>query len=96
MIDDTFLILFNAGAETVFTEPISANRSPNVHILDFRLEKGVNLGGRRGRVTGMVDVFNALNSDVATNFRITSGPRFQELIALLDPRIVRLGIRYDF
>jgi len=86
----------NAGAETIFTEPISANRSPNVHILDFRLEKGVNLGGRRGRVTGMVDVFNALNSDVATNFRITSGTRFQELIALLDPRIVRLGIRYDF
>lgn len=86
----------NAGAETIFTEPISANRSPNVHILDFRLEKGVNLGGRRGRITGMVDVFNALNADVATNFRITSGTRFRELIALLDPRIVRLGIRYDF
>ena len=85
-----------AGAETIMAEPISANRSPNVHILDFRLEKGFALGGRRGRITGMVDVFNALNSDVETNFRITSGARFQELIALLDPRIFRFGIRYDF
>ena len=77
-------------------EPISANRSPNVHILDFRLEKGFALGGRRGRITGMVDVVNALNPDVETNSRITSGARFQVLIALLDPRIFRFGIRYDF
>src|SRR5207245_2862893 len=33
---------------------------------------------------------------LATNFRITTGPRFNELISLLDPRIVRFGVRYDF
>jgi hypothetical protein len=86
----------NAGAETVFAEPLSANRSPNVHILDFRAEKRFALGGRRGSITAMLDVFNALNSDQVTNFRNTSGPRFRELIALLDPRIVRLGLRYQF
>jgi len=86
----------NAGAETILAEPIDANRAPNVHILDFRLEKGFELGGRRGRVTAMLDVFNALNSEVATNFRITTGSRHRELITLLDPRIVRLGLRYEF
>jgi hypothetical protein len=86
----------NAGAETVFTEPLSANRSPNVHILDFRAEKSFELGGRRGRITALLDVFNALNSDVVTNFRNTTGPRYKELIALLDPRAVRLGLRYQF
>jgi hypothetical protein len=91
----TNVTLPNAGSEEVQMEPISANRAPNVHILDFRAEKGFKLS-RFGKVTAMVDVFNALNSDVATNFRITTGPRFNELISLLDPRIVRFGVRYDF
>jgi len=86
----------NAGAETIFAEPVNANRAPNVHILDFRLEKSFDLGGRKGKVTGIVDCFNALNSDVATNFRIATGSRYLELISLLDPRIFRFGIRYDF
>jgi len=41
-------------------------------------------------------VFNLTNSDTVTNFRQTSGTRYNEVIALLDPRIVRLGIRYEF
>jgi hypothetical protein len=86
----------NAGTEEVLAEAIDANRAPNVHILDMRLEKGFALGGRRGRISALLDVFNALNSDVATNFRTLTGPRFHELIALLDPRIVRLGVRYEF
>ena len=53
----------------------------------------------------MVDVFNALNSDTVVNFRLTSpaantpvavNNRYKELIALLDPRIVRFGVRLDF
>ena len=82
------------GTETIHAEPLSANRSPNVQILDFRAEKAFRFGSRR--ITGMVDVFNALNADTAANFRITSGAQFKELIALLDPRIVRFGVRLDF
>jgi len=53
----------------------------------------------------MVDVFNATNADTVTNFRLTSpatntpvavNNRYKELIALLDPRIVRFGVRLDF
>jgi hypothetical protein len=97
----------NAGTETVRVEPANANRAPNVGIMDVRLDKTFDLGGRRGRITGMVDVFNLLNDDVVTNFRIQSGsisaaqvgavsPRFKEIIGLLDPRIVRFGVRYEF
>ncbi|HEV8253189.1 MAG TPA: TonB-dependent receptor [Vicinamibacteria bacterium] len=85
----------NAGSETIFAEPVNSNRAPNVHIIDFRAEKAVKIG-RFGRVTGMLDVFNALNADTITNFRVTSGTRYKELIALLDPRIVRFGVRYEF
>lgn len=94
----------NLGATTVAMEPLSANRSPNVGILDLRAEKSLKIKGNR-KLTAMVDVFNALNSDTVVNFRLTSpatntplavNNRFNELIALLDPRIVRLGVRLDF
>jgi outer membrane receptor protein involved in Fe transport len=91
----------NAGAETILAEPVDANRAPNVSILDFRLEKAVKLG-RLGRVTAMLDVFNALNAQTVTNFRVasvnnaTQVQRFKEVISLLDPRIVRFGVRYEF
>jgi hypothetical protein len=44
----------------------------------------------------MLDIFNSLNANPVTNFRVITGSRFKEVISLLDPRIVRFGIRYDF
>lgn len=86
--------LTNAGSEAVRVEEVGAQRAPNVGIFDIRLDKTLSLG-RYGRLTGMVDVFNATNSDAVTNFRITT-VRYKEIIALLDPRVIRLGIRLDF
>jgi hypothetical protein len=83
------------GTQNIRVEPVTANRAPNVTILDFRFDKGVKFG-RYGKLTGMLDVFNVLNSGVVTNFRTTTGATFKEVIALLDPRIVRFGVRYDF
>jgi hypothetical protein len=83
------------GQQNIRVEPVTANRAPNVAILDFRIDKSFTFG-RFGKLTGMVDIFNAVNSGVVTNFRTTTGPTFKEVIALLDPRIVRFGVRYDF
>ena len=87
--------LTNAGSEEILAEPLSSNRSQNVHILDFRFEKAFSFG-RIGKITGMVDVFNITNANPITNFRVATGPRFKEVISILDPRIVRFGVRYDF
>jgi len=92
------------GSQTVRVEPVTANRAPNVHIVDLRLDKSFRFGQKAGRLTAMVDVFNLLNSGTPTVFRTQSGNvaagepfgNFKEVIALLDPRIVRFGIRYDF
>lgn len=91
------------GATTIAAEPLNSNRSPNVGIFDFRAEKAFKITGNR-KITGMLDVFNALNSSTVVNFRLTSpaaitastANRYKELIALLDPRIVRFGVRLDF
>jgi outer membrane receptor protein involved in Fe transport len=85
----------NAGSETIPADPLDVARAPNVGILDFRLEKGVKLG-RVGEITAMLDVFNATNSNTVTNYRVATGSRYNEVIAVLDPRIFRFGIRYSF
>ena len=85
----------NAGAELIPAESFDANRAPNVNIFDIRFEKSFALG-RPGRVTGMVDIFNLTNSGVVTNARNRSGSAYHQVIALLDPRIVRFGIRWEF
>jgi hypothetical protein len=43
--------------------------------------------------TGILDLFNALNQNPIVGFRTITGARFQELIAVLDPRAARFGIR---
>jgi len=100
----TSVTIPNLGATTVAMEPLNANRSPNVGIVDVRAEKAFKFKGNR-KFTAMVDVFNALNSNTVVNFRLTSpsantpvavNNRYKELIALLDPRIIRFGVRLDF
>jgi hypothetical protein len=43
-----------------------------------------------------MDLFNAINANPITGFRTVTGTRFKELIAVLDPRAARFGIRWDF
>ncbi len=47
-------------------------------------------------LTGMFDVFNLSNANPVTNFRVISGSRFKEVISILDPRVMRFGLRYEF
>jgi hypothetical protein len=86
----------NAGTEAIRVEPIDTRRAPSVDILDFRVDKGFTLPNRWGRAIVMVDIFNALNRGTVTNFRMQTGATFQEVLGLLDPRIVRFGFRYEF
>ena len=72
------------------------NRAPRVGIWDARIEKSVNVGSNGAKVTALVDVFNLLNSDTVVNFRTVSGPRYKEIISLLDPRTIRVGIQARF
>jgi hypothetical protein len=95
----------NLGSQSVRVEPVTANRAPNVHIVDLRFDKSFRFPGTYGgRLTAMVDVFNLLNLGTPIVFRTLTGNaaagepfgNFKEVLALLDPRIVRFGIRYEF
>jgi len=85
------------GARTIRVQPIDSNRYPTVGILDFRLDKTVKFG-KFGKVTPMLDVFNILNSGVPTTVRTTNTATapFNDVTAILNPRVIRFGFRFNF
>ncbi|MGE3492998.1 MAG: TonB-dependent receptor, partial [Vicinamibacterales bacterium] len=85
----------NAGTATVFQENIDNNRSDTVAIVDLRLDKSFTMGGRY-KFSVLADLFNALNSNQVTNFNLSNGSRFNQIIATLDPRTFQLAFRFEF
>jgi hypothetical protein len=83
------------GTQNVRVEPVTSNRAPTVSIIDFRADKSFTFG-RFGRVTGMVDIFNATNANTVINYSTVTGATFKRVIGILDPRVVRFGVRYEF
>jgi hypothetical protein len=81
------------GNRTVRVEPLNSNRAPAVSIIDFRVDKSVRIRGTR--LTGMVDVFNTANYGTVTDFRETT-VNYQEVTGILDPRVVRVGVKFTF
>jgi hypothetical protein len=79
----------------VRVEEVTAHRAPTVSIVDLRFDKSFTFG-KFGRLTGMVDMFNLLNANTVTNFSTQTGATYLRAIGILDPRIVRFGVRYDF
>ena len=87
------LNLSNFGAQ-FFVEPLSNNRSDNVGLLNFRVDKGVKVG--RTKISAMLDIYNVMNADPVTNFNLNTGTAFKRVIAVLDPRVFQMGFRLEF
>jgi len=85
------------GARTVRVEPIDRNRYPTVEILDVRADKSFSFG-RYGTATLQLDIFNLTNAGTVTTVRVTNTATapFNEVTAILNPRVVRAGIRFAF
>ena len=64
------LNLSNYGAD-FFVEPLSNNRSDNVGLLNFRLDKSFQINW--AKVSVMLDIYNVTNADPVTNFNLNTG-----------------------
>jgi hypothetical protein len=84
-----------SGNRSFFLEPVENHRSENVTLVDLRFEKSFRIGDRH-RVTGMLDLYNLTNANTELNFNLTPGPDFRNLIAALDPRTLKIGLRWQF
>ncbi len=85
----------NSGSQRFWMQDFSNNRSDTIPLLNFRVDKSVSLGGNR-KLTGMVDVFNIMNNAGITNFNLTNGSHYNQVIQPLDPRTLELGVRFEF
>jgi len=96
---------------TAYIDTFGTYRLPTFTKLDLRLEKVISLGDT-GRIYLMADLFNAFNSKVETrryqrdwgDYEVSSAgvPYFSEsgsayhLYEILNPRVIRLGVRFQF
>jgi hypothetical protein len=75
-------------------EPIGTRNLPHLHLLDFRAEKTVRLGGHT--VGLRLDLFNALNINTVTGVTAQSGATFARPTSIIPGRNVQIGLRYSF
>jgi hypothetical protein len=83
------------GTVPVFLENIDNNRSENVAIVDFRIDKAFNFGGKY-TATVMADVYNILNTNAETNFILNTGANYNNIIEWIGGRTLKIGLRFQF
>jgi hypothetical protein len=71
-------------------------RLPAFYELDFRLQKVFQVG-ERSRVILSVDAFNVLNSNHELNRdQLITSDNYGKVNKILNPRVLRFGVRFDF
>jgi len=91
----TFSTTLNYGSVRVLAEPLGTRRQDNITIFDVRLEKGFTVARGR-RLAGFVDLYNLLNANPEQNLNWSSGTTFLRPLNIVPPRLVRLGVKFDW
>ena len=82
------------GARPSKSEPIAANRTPNITIVDMRTEKTFRISAVR--VMGFFDVYNMFNTNAEQTIITTSGGSWLRPTAITAPRVLRIGARLQW
>jgi len=85
----------NYGAQQLLIEPIGTRRQDTVAVFDIRAEKQVRFA-QKARVGVFIDVFNIMNSNTAVNLNWVSGAFFERATTVLNPRIAKFGVKFDW
>lgn len=81
---------------TILLEKFGTSRYPDFFQVDLRLDKSIELG-KLGRMTISLEGFNITNSNVALQKgNDVSLSNYDIATIILNPRIFRLGMRYEF
>lgn len=98
-------VTLNQGTTTIYAEPRGSRKLPPLSLLDVRFEKRFTLPRRTGTFSAFVDIFNFFNVAIPTSVWTRSSSttiinqkvvQFGDLTAITDPRVLRLGFRYEF
>ena len=79
----------------MLAEPIGTRRQDNITLVDARVAKDFPMAAGR-RVTAYVDVFNVLNANAEQNISWATGESFLRPLAIVPPRILRIGFQVEW
>ena len=90
----TFVRTLNYGNATIKAEPITANRTPDITLVDLRTEKAFRV--KPCACMGFFDVYNLFNTNAEQTLTTSSGGSWLRPTAITGPRILRIGARLDW
>lgn len=94
--DDSLSAFYGVLGHSILVESIGSRRYDNVFTIDFQIQKSFDFGSK-GRFTGILTIFNLTNAQTVTSrARFLNFGNFNEVIATLDERSYRFGLRYSF
>jgi hypothetical protein len=76
-------------------EPLGSIRLPSTNLVDFRFAKRVRVGTAH-TLEGRFDFFNVFNSNFVTGRNLRSGSNYLVPSSIILPRILQLGVTYNF
>lgn len=86
---------FNYGTTAILAEPVDSRRTPNVTVIDTRVEKRLKL--RSNATIGLfLDGLNLFNANPSQQVIAASGASFLRPQQILPPRLLRIGARFDW
>jgi hypothetical protein len=80
---------------TILAEPFGAERTPTMALFDVRTEKEFHIK-ERFVATGFVDLYNIFNTNSVQAVTAASGTSFLAPSNITPPRILRLGVKFQF
>jgi hypothetical protein len=90
----TFVATLNYANPTLNAEPMNANRTANVNLIDIRIDRSVRIRGNR--LTPFFDLYNVTNNNAEQNITVSSGASWLRPINIVPPRLFRVGVKFDW
>jgi hypothetical protein len=90
----TIVASLNYGNVRIPAEPLNARRQDNVSLVDLRIERVTNVG--KTRLSPFVDIYNLANANPIQNTSWSSGSSFLRPLAIVPPRVLRIGAKFDW
>lgn len=90
-------LTLSQGNETIYAEERGSSEYPGLYLWDLKVEKDFRIGKTTLAFFG--DVFSVFNTSKTSNvYTISSNPSidFEKVEAIQDPRIFRIGARFEF
>jgi outer membrane receptor protein involved in Fe transport len=90
----TFVATLNYANPTLNAEPMNANRTAHVNLIDIRIDRAITIRGNR--LMPFFDLYNVTNNNAEQNLTVSSGASWLRPINIVPPRVMRIGMKFDW